>query len=492
VEPGVGGGRQTAPLFAMATVCEKCGDTFASRNALFRHLRHDDACRTMGEDASTSSVRVSTREGVHKTSVGRVFDGLGANENVVGARGVNGARASATRASSRKRECDMTKDEVRALNERRRARAAKRKYERQNGDARVERDDVDPASELWIGGLRGRAGTMKGLRDTIWRAMPTKISIPQPGIKYLKRRGYRKEREWIGYGFVTCRCPEEANALREEMDGKRIKGPDDIVSVLRVLPAVRKRGVASEGEPVSGPERWRILAPGEHPDAREIFMAWTAKDLEIRAQTRSLDHNALIDDAKTFTSSYTSLRGVAVDAAATKSLRDELLRTKWPTQTQRRSVKSDGYLVLKRETSPRDPYAALKAACEALMMKTDPSFPYDSLAITKNFISSAHVDRDDKSFQYAMSFGDFTGGGELCVESRDGATRWMIDTRERLARFDGRSVHWVRGYDGDRFSVVWYVNRDASFTPQRFDVDATFVDETAPPPPKSSSLCVVQ
>ena len=86
-------------------------------------------------------------------------------------------------------------------------------------------------------------------------------------------------------------------------------------------------------------------------------------------------------------------------------------------------------------------------------------------------------------------FGDFTGGGELCVESRDGATRWMIDTRERLAKFDGRSVHWVRGYDGDRFSVVWYVNREANFTAQRFDVDATFVDE---PTPKSSSRCVVQ
>lgn len=468
----------------MTTACEKCGETFASRNALFRHLRHDDACRMTGEDASTSSARASTREGVHKTSVGRVFDGLGLSENVDVARDGNAARASVTRVSSRKRECDMTKDEVRALNERRRARAAKRKHERQNGEARAERD-VDPASELWIGGLRGRAGTMKGLRDTMWRAMPANSSIPQPGIKHLKRRGYRREKEWIGYGFVTCRCPAEANALREAMDGKSVQGPDGIVSVLRVLPAARKRVVASEGEPVPR----RILAAGEHPDARQIFMAWTARDLEMRATTRGLDHNALIEDAKTFASPYVSLRGVAVDAEATRRLRDELLRTKWPTQTQRRSVKSDGYLVLKRETSPRDPYAALKAACEALMMKADPSFPYDSLAITKNFISSAHVDRDDKSFQYAMSFGDFTGGGELCVESRDGATRWMIDTRERLAKFDGRSVHWVRGYDGDRFSVVWYVNREANFTAQRFDVDATFVDE---PTPKSSSRCVVQ
>jgi hypothetical protein len=137
-----------------------------------------------------------------------------------------------------------------------------------------------------------------------------------------------------------------------------------------------------------------------------------------------------------------------------------------------------------------DPYGALKDACETLMQTVDATFPYDSLAITKNFVSSAHLDKDDKSHQYSMSFGTFTGGGELCVESRDGKTRWMIDTRERLARFDGRSVHWVRGYAGDRLSVVWYVNRDANFVPQRYDVDASFVgtDDVRVMP----SCCVAQ
>ena len=71
-----------------------------------------------------------------------------------------------------------------------------------------------------------------------------------------------------------------------------------------------------------------------------------------------------------------------------------------------------------------------------------------------------------------MSLGGFRGGGELCVESADGRRRWRIDTRGRLARFDGRSVHWVRGYEGERFSVVWYVNRYEHATAQAFDVDA--------------------
>ena len=53
--------------------------------------------------------------------------------------------------------------------------------------------------------------------------------------------------------------------------------------------------------------------------------------------------------------------------------------------------------------------------------------------------------------------------------------RWMIDTRERLARFDGRSVHWVRAYAGERFSVVWYVNKRQHARPQSFDVDLEWV-----------------
>ena len=46
----------------------------------------------------------------------------------------------------------------------------------------------------------------------------------------------------------------------------------------------------------------------------------------------------------------------------------------------------------------------------------------------------------------------------------------MIDTSGRLAKFDGRSVHWVRRYEGERFSLVWYVNRETNGRAQEFDV----------------------
>ena len=463
--------------------CATCGAAFASRNALFRHLRRDGPCRAIddADDASTSSM--GARAGVHKTSVARAFDAR--------ARGEDGPTlAYASSGRSHKKERDMTKEEVRALNERRRKRAAIRKELRARGGDSSGTAAGDPAADLWLGGLSGSAGTMKGVRQVIWHAMPHNSDLPQPQVKFIKRRGYKVNGEWKAFAFLQCRDADEARVLQAAMNEVSVTLKDGVTSVLKARPAAYKNKTNdAKAAPAAVAPPARALPPGEHPPAREIFMAWTAKDLEQRALARGMTHAALIDEAvaSNEAASYVNLRGVAVDSAATQRLKDELLRSKWPARSHRRGVKSDGYIVLKRELSPNDPYAELKDACERLMRTVDETFPYDSLAITKNFISSAHLDKDDKSHQYSMSFGTFTGGGELCVESKDGKTRWMIDTRERLARFDGRSVHWVRGYSGDRFSVVWYVNRESYFTPQRYDVDETFVGVDS-----SSSRCVVQ
>jgi len=466
--------------------CASCGTAFASRNALFRHLKRDGPCRVIDDDDDASTSSMGARAGVHKTSVARAFDAR--------ARGEDGpARAYASTGSGRshKKERDMTKDEVRALNERRRKRAARRKELRARGGDSSGTAASDPRADLWLGGLSGSAGTMKGAREVIWHAMPHNSDLPQPQVKFIKRRGYKQNGEWKAFAFLQCRDEDEARVLQAAMNEVSVTLKDGVTSVLKVRPAVYKNTTSdAKAAPAEVAPPARALPPGEHPPAREIFMAWTAKDLEHRALARGMTHDALIDEAVASNASYVNLRGVAVDRAATKRLRLELLRSKWPARSQRRGVNSDGYIVLKRELSPNDPYAKLKDACEKLMRTVDATFPYDSLAITKNFISSAHLDKDDKSHQYSMSFGAFTGGGELCVESKDGKTRWMIDTRERLARFDGRSVHWVRGYSGDRLSVVWYVNRESNFTPQRYDVDETFVgidDVDATP-----SRCVVQ
>lgn len=84
--------------------------------------------------------------------------------------------------------------------------------------------------------------------------------------------------------------------------------------------------------------------------------------------------------------------------------------------------------------------------------------------------------------------GDYGEGGELVVESEDGRTRWVVDTRGKIGRVDGRFVHWVRGYsrsrsrasgvsraeDGTRYSVIYYMNRSQRGTARTFAVDESW------------------
>lgn len=72
------------------------------------------------------------------------------------------------------------------------------------------------------------------------------------------------------------------------------------------------------------------------------------------------------------------------------------------------------------------------------------------------------------------------------VESEDGRTRWVVDTRGKIGRVDGRFVHWVRGYsrsrasagpcqeDGTRYSVIYYMNRPQRGTERTFAVDESW------------------
>ena len=177
---------------------------------------------------------------------------------------------------------------------------------------------------------------------------------------------------------------------------------------------------------------------------------------------------------------YVHVTGADVPRALADRLLASLRDARWPASTHRKAVDSERYLVLSRDVSPPpavDPYDAVKTAARALMRWADPSFPYDHLAVTRGFLGSPHVDREDVTHQYAMALGDFGDGGELVVESEDGRARWVVDTRGKMARFDGRFAHWVRGYDraeGVRFSVVWYANKPSAATPRTFAVDPTF------------------
>ena len=107
---------------------------------------------------------------------------------------------------------------------------------------------------------------------------------------------------------------------------------------------------------------------------------------------------------------------------------------------------------------------------------------FDALASTQNFRGSPHVDKHDVSHQYAIALGDFDGG-ELCVEDNEscagesashaGGSVVSVDVNNKIARIDGRHVHWVKGYTGERFSVVFFRTKQENAT----DIQPTAVHE---------------
>ena len=95
----------------------------------------------------------------------------------------------------------------------------------------------------------------------------------------------------------------------------------------------------------------------------------------------------------------------------------------------------------------------------------DPAYDLTSVQVNRNFAGRVHRDRNDTTYQYALSLGDFTGG-RLVVSTDDPCLYVSYDTRMRLTRCDGRHPHWVTKYHGDRFSLIFY-NITGAFTPRQ-------------------------
>lgn len=171
----------------------------------------------------------------------------------------------------------------------------------------------------------------------------------------------------------------------------------------------------------------------------------------------------------------------------------ELLQgLRWPAENHRAGLSAERYLVL-TTSSQSIFFADLRQACRVLMDWADPDYFYSGIAVTKNFVASPHIDDRDQSFQYAVSLGDFTTGGELCVEgTSDGGTLLgdeddetlqhdplelvnIVETHNRIARVDGRHVHWVRTWQGgDRYSLIFYDTSDrfpTSIVPSGVDLE---------------------
>ena len=160
------------------------------------------------------------------------------------------------------------------------------------------------------------------------------------------------------------------------------------------------------------------------------------------------------------------LRGVPLPPTLCERLLAALRGLRWRTTSDRPGMQADEYLVLSTKKTAKDcgtrhPHYPLRLLCEELLAWyggacDDPNFAHNAIAVTRNFVGSPHTDRFDTAPQLAVSLGDFTGG-ELCVEAEGGEAIDVVDTRCRIAKVDGRRVHWVRAFrGGERFSLIFY------------------------------------
>ncbi|CAK0891863.1 unnamed protein product [Prorocentrum cordatum] len=125
------------------------------------------------------------------------------------------------------------------------------------------------------------------------------------------------------------------------------------------------------------------------------------------------------------------------------------------------AVVAERYLVIWRDPGPRPGHEQLFELLLELAALAAGD-PWTHVAVTNNFQGSPHRDEQDATcWQRVISLGDFVGG-ELCVEGplegHDGPLRrlYVVSTRNRLTRVDGRFPHFVRQREGDRFSLVYY------------------------------------
>ena len=115
-------------------------------------------------------------------------------------------------------------------------------------------------------------------------------------------------------------------------------------------------------------------------------------------------------------------------AALCEAMLTALRDLQWPVTSARPGVTADGYLVLSTKRSAeslgaRHPHHPLRHLCDQLIcwhqssIGASSSFPHTAIAVTRNFVGSAHIDQFDTGTQLAISLGDFEGGAGCSRDS---------------------------------------------------------------------------
>jgi hypothetical protein len=385
---------------------------------------------------------------------------------------------------------------------------------------------------LWIGDLplawTRQGGNYRRLRALLHAYLGPPLEIRQPWIKKVQRKAYRTRLEYrdddgiatlthgsgvyLGYAIVAFRDEQECELVSKELDGKEITIANVFVQGdleanldyasfaasdtppfrIKVRPA-EKTGAGTNGVDKSAAGASSTPSPGLDPPLEDQLRPLVTVELIERIQRRlnmsisnlttrcDSDGQAHILALEHAVGAYSEMQRPEVHHKGRlipTDLRDSLLNIlkmlRWAVPNHRTGLTAERYLVL--PSGGNDPfYADLREACRALMDWTDTEYYYSGIAVTKNFVSSPHIDELDRTFQYAVSLGDFTAGGELCIDgilatstsnTDDEEVIHVVDTHDRIARVDGRHVHWVRTWEGgDRYSLIFYDTSDRHPTP---------------------------
>ncbi|CAK0824798.1 unnamed protein product [Prorocentrum cordatum] len=297
----------------------------------------------------------------------------------------------------------------------------------------------------------------------------------------------RADAPWLGYAFVTFRDGAEAAEALALLDGRAAEG-----WTIRAQWAEEQH----QGGPKKGRRLGARLAAGHDPPLGEQLFPAALHGAELAAALERHQRAAgvavapgsepwvVAEAAKAFYRRHpraeTRVAGQPIPAALLLPLLAELRRTRWPPTHHRSGMQAEQYLVLFRGKR-NDGFEALMELLAVLLEWADPAYGCNRIAVTKDFQGSPHIDGSDVTFQYAASLGDFEGGGELCVEGDQPEQVFVVDTRNRMARIDGRYVHWVRGYGGEeRYSVIFFATNPGCATERTSPFHADFVPFGSP------------
>ena len=87
--------------------------------------------------------------------------------------------------------------------------------------------------------------------------------------------------------------------------------------------------------------------------------------------------------------------------------------------------------------------------------------PFTSIQINYNYSSVRHVDGNNVGPSFIRGLGEYDGG-ELIVEDEDGHGTTKKDVKSEWVCFDGRVPHYTAEFQGERYSVIYFVQSSFS------------------------------